>query len=314
MNLLDRLKPLLRAPRPDPVDPQAYALECFSEARRLMDRGAFGAARRAMGEYRRCIDWERFPRNDRRSSCAPQVSVAVVTWQGCRGLLACLESLLAGCDRTREIIVVDNGGNESVHAELARLPLCHLVCPANLLPSEGRNVAVSVARGPIVAFVDDDALVAPGYVASLQEAFGHYEVVGIRGRVLPPPGANVNAGIDHYDPGDQPMPYPLNTEGNSAFLREAYVQASGMDPLLFGHEGVDLSCRLAEQYGLQATMYWPQAIIYHDYADNEGKRSAKSRRHALMWRYLVWKDRRIKRYGKNMRGLRGTLPPARGSA
>jgi glycosyltransferase involved in cell wall biosynthesis len=52
--------------------------------------------------------------------------------------------------------------------------------------SHARNAAIEKARAPILAFTDDDVLVAPDWVATIQRAFEEYPEVGfVGGKVLP---------------------------------------------------------------------------------------------------------------------------------
>jgi GT2 family glycosyltransferase len=55
--------------------------------------------------------------------------------------------------------------------------------PAGL--SGGRNTGVMMARGDIVAFLDDDAVAEPGWLANLVGHYGDPAVVGVGGLTLP---------------------------------------------------------------------------------------------------------------------------------
>lgn len=287
---------------------QQWALARFTRARQLLEMGLFRAATQAMREYCSAIDRNAFECIDNRSPATPAISFVVVAYRTGARLVACLESIRSLKGHETEIVVVDNGGNEIVHAELAGLGLCQVRSPVNLAPSEARNVGVTRCRAPLVCFIDDDAIVDPSLAGALHSAMTEAGVQGIRGRVLPLDSPDRNAGISHYSPGETGMVSPVNTEGNAAFRRSTYVDCGGMDPLLFGHEGLDLSYRIARQYGLGCTRYEPRMVIFHDYAITPEKLAIKKRRHALFWRYLRWKDNGIKAYVRQMKRL-GTQPP-----
>jgi GT2 family glycosyltransferase len=51
--------------------------------------------------------------------------------------------------------------------------------------SGARNAGVEVARNPLVAFLDDDAVPRPGWLSSLTEPFRELEVVGVGGVAAP---------------------------------------------------------------------------------------------------------------------------------
>jgi glycosyltransferase involved in cell wall biosynthesis len=51
--------------------------------------------------------------------------------------------------------------------------------------SNALNVAISSARGDVLAMTDDDVLCAPDYIQAIQTVFSRYSVAGVQGRVLP---------------------------------------------------------------------------------------------------------------------------------
>jgi len=84
------------------------------------------------------------------------------------------------------ILVIDH--NESLAEQLhARLPES-VVVVANAGErglSSARNTAVSLATGDVVAFLDDDAVPRPGWLATLLAAFADPTVVGVGGKAVP---------------------------------------------------------------------------------------------------------------------------------
>ena len=79
------------------------------------------------------------------------------------------------------------------------------------------------------------------------------------------------------------------------------MSLEGMDPLLFGHEGSDLTYRIAKEYNvLNKIIYWPDTIIYHDDATGDSKKQ-KERRYRLTEEYL-----RLK-HNSNVFGLRSEI-------
>lgn len=253
-----------------------------------------------MQRYRRGVNYNLFPRRDYRKEGAPRISVVIVAYETRKLLLECLDGLMKQSDPDFELILVDNGGNEEVHDRLPAYSPLHIQCPHNLVPSEGRNIGVYFSRGEIIAFLDDDARVPPDYIESIRKAFDRYHLLGLRGKVLPKSasGRQVNAG--HYDLGDQPVPSSIDTEGNSAFLKRIYLELGGMDPLLFGMEGLELSFRIAQKYGQFSLFYWPETVIFHDYAGTDQKLQAKTARHERMKRYLIAKYPKIYAYHQRL--------------
>ncbi|MDZ7725847.1 MAG: glycosyltransferase [candidate division KSB1 bacterium] len=114
--------------------------------------------------------------------------------------------------------------------------------------------------------------------------------------------------IRHYDPGDVAIPFMINTEGNSAFRRHLYIKMGGMNPLLFGHEGQELSFKLAQAFGVEAVIYWPETVIYHDYFDSNTASDIKRARHRLMNEYIERICPGIKTYRKKIKKQLGKHP------
>ncbi len=258
----------------------AAARERFLEA-------DFDAARRLVAQYRAELVPDDLPREDRRAAAQPVVSVIVVSWGGGEAMLACLDSILAQDDGALELILIDNGDNESVREALAERALLHVRPPFNVLPSAARNLGVHFARGRYVVFIDDDALIMPGYLASVRLAFESFEFAAVRGRVIPFGETSNNRFVGHYDIGPFPVPAVLSTEGNMAMRADVFRELGGFDPLMFGSEGAELSWRCQQRFPEMDIYYWPGMLIRHDYS--EGPRlEAKAERQALARRYCEW--------------------------
>ncbi|MBN2070997.1 MAG: glycosyltransferase [Candidatus Krumholzibacteriota bacterium] len=275
----------------DGRDLNRVACEAFNRARRLFHKGRFSEAVKTMTSYRGSIDYNLFniednrKRNDR-SRIVPSISVIVVAYDTNRLLIECLDSLSKQDSDDYEVIVVDNGFNETVRDRLREMDILYIETPQNLYLSEGRNIGAKFARGKIITFLDDDALVAEDYIGSVKKAFESYDICGFRGRVLEKKGKMSNIALRHYDLGETPIPSIINAEGNSAFIKEIYEEYGGMEPLLFGHEGWEFSYRVSRDRGENSFIYWPKTVIYHDYADSDSKLSSKSGRHSLMNEFI----------------------------
>lgn len=271
------------------------ALYYFNKAQKALYQKNFVLAQKYIENYRNAMDYNLIPRIDNRKEVKPEISVIIVAYKTNKDLIDCICSVFRSDSNNYEVIIVDNGGNEAVKIALKLLPILYIENPINLLPAEGRNIGAFYARGQILAFLDDDAIADKAYVQSIHKAFmlSDADVYAIRGKVLP---KNSNAYQDtntHYDLGDNLLPKFIDTEGCSAWKTEMYRAAGGMDPLFFGHEGIDLSCRLIKQFNRICTFYWPWLRIYHDYANTKDKKHTKETRHELMREYLVWKNPEI---------------------
>lgn len=124
------------------------------------------------------------------------ISIAIATLNRADELRLTLESMrlldVRGIEAF-EIIVVDNGSSdetESVAAEFeetfaGRLRYCR--CGEQGL-SHARNRAIAEARFPIIAFLDDDVQVHPGWLRTLADAYasGNYAAVGGKAYLIYP--------------------------------------------------------------------------------------------------------------------------------
>ncbi len=269
----------------------AIAVRIFEEALREFSYENFSKSSYLIDMYQKRINKNEIYINDNRRVMDPEVSVVIVAYATCRMLIECIKSVLEGSFDRFEIIVVDNGENDSVVGTLHRLPILYVKSPCNLFLSEARNIGVCMAQSPICVFLDDDAIADRNFLKKISEVFSIPGVFAVRGRVIPKTKSAYQDSSSHYDEGDKFIPHVINTEGNSAWRRDIYRKFSGMDPLLFGHEGTELSERMNDYYGKWVTFYCPDVVIYHDYAITEEKKQVKEARHERMLRYIKWKKK-----------------------
>ncbi len=267
--------------------------ELFDSAWAFLNAGHFKRAVQKMIAYRYTVAYDTFAMQDNRAVQQPLLSVVIVAYQTKELLLDCLYSLDAQKNKNFEVIVVDNGGNESIEDTLKQKSVLYIKTPTNVYLSEGRNIGAHFARGKYLAFLDDDAVVPEDYTASIIKAFATYDIVALRGKVVPKSKNKRNKKAGHYDLGEIAFPHTIDAEGNSAFVKEVYLQYKGMDPLLFGHEGSEWSYRYFMKEKQYKLIYWPETVIYHDYAFSESKLEAKENRHRIMWDYLNYKDNAV---------------------
>jgi glycosyltransferase involved in cell wall biosynthesis len=123
---------------------------------------------------------------------APRFTVAICTWNRADVLRRALAAHAAAAVPPGlgwELLVVDNGSTDHtrrVAEEFAgRLPLRYLVEPASGL-SHARNAAVRAARGAYVAWVDDDVLVDPGWLAAYAAAAERWPGAAVFGGLIAP--------------------------------------------------------------------------------------------------------------------------------
>lgn len=104
----------------------------------------------------------------------PEISVIVPCYNAVRYLNVCLESLRAQKEPLIEMIFIDDGSTDATGAlldEFARVePRARVTHIANAGVSAARNLALSMARGRYIAFVDADDALEEGGLLKLYRA------------------------------------------------------------------------------------------------------------------------------------------------
>jgi glycosyltransferase involved in cell wall biosynthesis len=115
-----------------------------------------------------------------------------------------------------EVLVVDNASTDETPTLLAALardaPGLRVVQEERLGLSAARNRGLSEARGDVVAYLDDDAVPRPGWLAALLAPYGAPEVGCVGGRIVlrfpfPPPAwltPALHASFSAFDLGPAP--------------------------------------------------------------------------------------------------------------
>src|SRR6202161_2204518 len=86
---------------------------------------------------------------------------------------------------TREIIVAENGTPSPMELALEGAPLKHLHEP-RAGKCRIQNRAIAQAAGEILVFLDDDLVVAPGYLEAVEDFFDtHRASAAMKGQFLP---------------------------------------------------------------------------------------------------------------------------------
>jgi GT2 family glycosyltransferase len=116
------------------------------------------------------------------------LTVIVCTCRRPQLLANCLEGVLAQSRPADEILVIDNAPQEEATRLLVQghYPACRYVAEARPGIRFARNRALREAKGEILAFVDDDCLPLPGWLAAVAGQFAARPQLGCcTGPVLP---------------------------------------------------------------------------------------------------------------------------------
>jgi glycosyltransferase involved in cell wall biosynthesis len=220
----------------------------------------------------------------------PQISAIICTHNRAAYLGAAIDSLLtqdfAG---DYEVIVVDNASSDRTRAVIeARLPharLQYVYEPVTGL-SVARNTGARVARSPLLAYLDDDAVASPTWLHTLHTAFQTDEKLAVAGGKVTllwtadttPPrwlSAGLAGNLGAYDLGDA-LVYidrpSLTPRGLNYCIRRTFLDQVGGFDVHLGRVGKTLlsneelhMTELALEWGWQVA-YLPDALVAHTVA------------------------------------------------
>ena len=114
---------------------------------------------------------------------SPLVSVIIPTYNRKSWLLECLKTLREQT-YTRaayEIIVVDDGSTDGTSEVLSQSKDLTMLRQPNKGPAAARNKGLSIARGEIIAFTDDDCLLSKDWIEQGVKALEQRKLDGIEG-------------------------------------------------------------------------------------------------------------------------------------
>ncbi len=202
----------------------------------------------------------------------PSVSVVVPVRDREAQLGACLASLarLRYPAGRLEVVVVDDGSARPT-AVPDGVRLVRRERPAG--PAAARNAGAAASGSDLLAFVDSDCVVEPGWLASLVPELADPAVAAVGGRVL---GAGSRTWLERYDAVRSPLdlgparaearprrPVPYLVTANLVVRRAAFEAAGGFDEALRCGEDVDLCWRLAAAG--RRLVYQPEGRVRHDH-------------------------------------------------
>lgn len=218
-----------------------------------------------------------------------RISLVIPTHNRAAQLLAALESVVRQDlpPGEWECVVVNNCSTDDTRERFAAFAGAHPDCRLRLVdePQAGvsyaRNRGVREAGAPLLAFIDDDERICPGFLRAYADFFGaHPEAVVAGGRIVAEYPAGRPDWLSKYtempianpmDFGSEVRPFPVHKVpggGNMAFRREAFARCGGFDPSLgrvgrelIGGEENDLFERLREAG--QTIWYVPGAVMWH---------------------------------------------------
>ncbi|MBN2432141.1 MAG: glycosyltransferase family 2 protein [Acidobacteria bacterium] len=210
----------------------------------------------------------------------PDISVLVCTRNRSGALRACVGSILDSRYRNFELLIVDQSDDPETAAYVRSLD-DHRI---EYRPTEtrglsrARNLALRLARSPLVAFTDDDCICDPGWIGEIIREFKENDdIYGLFGRVRPwgdrwDEGLFCHCLIDDPDERTVAEPVPphkyLGHGNNMAYRRELFRRVGlyntqmGAGTRMKSGEDTDLTFRALRQR--LPLKYSPAPLVYHD--------------------------------------------------
>ena len=217
----------------------------------------------------------------------PSVSVIICAYteRRWRDLAAAVRSATAQSVAPLEVIVVSDHNPELLDRVSRELP--QAVALGNDQPrglSGARNTGVRVARGEVLAFLDDDAVAAPDWLVNLLAPYRDPAVIGVGGSIAPLwPVARPRFMPDEFDwvVGCTYRGLPTTTSpvrnliGANMSLRRGVFDAVGgfrtdvgrVGTRPIGCEETELCIRAAQRMPGTRMVYAPQARVRHCISD-----------------------------------------------
>ncbi|SLN33021.1 glycosyltransferase family 2 protein [Roseisalinus antarcticus] len=219
----------------------------------------------------------------------PNVSVVVVSNGRPDALIRCLRGLTQLVYDPFEVVAVaDRPGRRRIDTRPELFGRIKVVACDEPNISVARNLGIAQAAGEVIAFIDDDAVPEPLWLAHLAPVFEDRQVGAATGYVIGRNGISLQHRLRDVGPDADSRPVSLQggeprlvtaapgravkTEGtNMAFRREVLLRVSGFDPAFrFYLDETDLDMRLAALGTLTAAV--PHAQVHHQSAASDRRR------------------------------------------
>lgn len=203
-----------------------------------------------------------------------------------QNLAEAVTSLLVQTHPELEVIIAIDGNEEFYKKVVAnyrsRDTVKAVLLRENAGVSAARNAGVMVARGDVIAFMDDDAVADRQWVENLLSTYREYDAVAVGGKILPlwlgekpdhlPEELYWLVGVTHDGFAGEEVVEVRNTFGpNMSFKREVFEKVGGFSESLgFARKGAfylqaeepELALRMKQTLG-KGVVYNPHAIVYH---------------------------------------------------
>jgi glycosyltransferase involved in cell wall biosynthesis len=231
------------------------------------------------------------------STAADQLTISVVicayTEERWADLCAAIDSIRRQTIPPLETILVLDPVPDLLtraRAELSDITIVENTAKQGL--SSARNTGVSVARGSVIAFLDDDAVAAPDWLERLAESYAQPDVIGVGGHIEPlwlaarpawfPDEFGWVVGCAYTGLPEQTAPVRNLIGANMSFRRTAIDSLGGfrteigrVGTQMLHCEDTEFSIRVRQRWPGSTLLHTPAAVVHHRVPG-----------HRLRWRYF----------------------------
>jgi len=232
------------------------------------------------------------------------ISVVITTYNRCAILPAAIESVLRqnASDLKYELIVVDNNSTDKTRQVVESFGTeehknVRYIFEAKQGAAHGRNAGIAIARGKVIAFMDDDVRARMDWLFNIKQAFDaspHIECVG--GRILPNWSSEPSPWLttDHWGPlaiadyGDQTVFSSANipicwSTSNISFRRTVFDRIGGFCGDFLRCQDRELMCRFISGGGQM--MYDPNVVVTTEIPEERLTKAYHRKWHGTCGRY-----------------------------
>ncbi|MFI5891520.1 glycosyltransferase family 2 protein [Actinoplanes sp. NPDC051513] len=243
---------------------------------------------------------------------APHITAVVCTRERPGALARCLDSLLAQRYPAFRVLVVDNAPITGACAEVARAaarrgPVEYLVENRAGI-AFARNAAVRAAPGQILAWIDDEAVADPHWLAEIARALDeHPQADVVAGAVMPAElESRAQLWFEQQAPANEPVRFPYAGRAGLAFRPGVIERAGLFDTALTAAEDLLAVNRVLAGGGKVVTQPSVVTWRYHPSDRDDVRRRIAARQRGLAAAYtrmvfekpaLAWKLVRAGRWG-----------------
>lgn len=182
------------------------------------------------------------------TSTSPVVSIVIVTWNGKRYAMECLQSLRdCNIQVPVEIVVVDNASADGTpEAIRACFPEVHLIeTGANLGFAKGNNIGIAQTRGEYICLINSDVVVSPGCIEKMLELMKANPDIGVMGPKMLCSDGQVGLSVNR-------LPTVWNTLCSALALNSLFPSSG----LFSGFSGKRVSKATLEDVEVLAGWFW----------------------------------------------------------